>query len=205
MQAWPKLRTAPAEGSVLTPRYKYAAVIAGLILSFVTGRFLSPAKVETRTEYKAQDHYLANATEIARLEERLKQVTDRNTALEAQTHKRTRTVITPDRIETETIEDARTVITEREIVTVEKIVTATVVQIVEVERKTEIEGSSERVETSLPSWSFGATAGVDVTDFSLEQPLIVGADVGHRLFLGVWVRAWGMSNGTAGLGLRVDL
>ena len=208
----------------MTPELKkrlilIGAVVAIMALMFAIGRYTVPTKVIERVQTQQVEHQVVvEKVDEHRLDEltaQLKLAMSQLSHLKESIHQEKHTTTRPDGTTetTETIDRNvdRTVQT-TQVQTVEKQVVVTQEKVVDhvVKVETQVVVEKEKiVSAEKPNWLIGPMVGVNVRDLTLAQglttgPLSFGVHVDRRIAGPVFLGAWGLSSGQAGLSLSLE-
>jgi hypothetical protein len=161
-------------------------VIGGaLVAGFAGGAYVGHRSIPARVVTKQIDHIVYRDREV--------KVAAKTETRAAQTHTVRTRVTKPDGTKTETLTVDRG----------EQVAKAETTHTTKTADRAETHERKTVTERRDPEWRVSGLVGLDVRHILTPGPLVYGAAVEHRLFGPVWVGAWGLTNGTAGLSLGV--
>jgi hypothetical protein len=208
----------------MNPTFKKYLVYAGVVLAllataFVIGRYTAPAKIVEKVEVReVEKQVVVEKVDEKKLEEltlQVQQTLHQLSQLKKSIHKeRTKVTHADGRTEEKEVVDvnvSRTV-ESVQVQEVEKQVVVVQEKAVEVEKQVVVEKVVEKekiVTAEKPQWKVGPMVGVNLKELNVGQslttgPLSYGAHVERRIAGPVFVGAWGLSSGQAGVIVTVE-
>lgn len=167
--------------SIFKAHWRALAVFVAVFLAFAVGRFATPAKVVVQTKTQTVEKIVQAKAEVR---------------TETQVVYRDRTVVThkDGTVEHRNIEQTSNGQVDTKHESAEKVVY----------RDREL---LRVVESPKPQWRVGVLAGVDILHLGRPQlfgPVALGAHVERRIAGPVWLGAFGLSSGAAGVSVSVE-
>lgn len=191
----------PKVKTFILEHWRVVAIAAALLCAFAVGRYETPPK--TVTTAAVVDHSTEN--QLAQAREQINTLTQQVATLKTKKHEVKTVAVKPDGSKTiQTVTDTDTDQATHSQTAQQTVATQ------QVQTQTEVTHSattSVTVTTVKPQWRVSALAGVDVLHLNqpaLLGPVQLGALVERRLIGPVWVGAFGLSSGTAGLALSLE-
>lgn len=195
-----------------------AAIVTPIVLigsGFAAGRYSAPEKVTEKEVFKDRIVTVEKIDEkqLSQLTEQINFALNQLSQLKKSIHKEKTSTTYPDgRVEAKEVVDINV---EKTVQTTEvREVTRDVVvvqeKVVTVDRIVEKEVLKEKVtEAPKPQWKVSPLVGVNIRDLSLGQglttgPLAFGVKVDRRIVGPVFLGAWGISSGQAGLSVGME-
>ncbi len=193
------------------------AIAVALLVSFATGRFMTPDKVVTVEKERVVEKIVERTDErkVAELNEKIASLQSEVSDYKKNRHWTEHIVTRPDgtvevtrtedTVVTKTVTKVETVYVDREVKVIEtKVVDRVVEKIVEVEKV-------KIVENAKAQWRLTPMVGIDAAGLvtrpglSLStNDLIYGAGAQRRIAGPIWAGAWGLSSGVGGVSVSLE-